>query len=169
MLRVSQRRGCKGIRACKDTLSAHQNFRRVRGTEVSVVAITKEKVLGKLKGLNVGKSPGPDGLHPKVLKEVAEEVEEAVLVSCQESVESRRVPEDWEMVNITPLFKKGQRQKTGNHRPVRLTSVVGKILEFAIKDEIVEYLEVPGKIGLSQHGFIKGRSCLTNLLELFEE
>eukprot|EP00061_Rhincodon_typus_P010907 g35544.t1 len=61
------------------------------------------------------------------------------------------------MANVKPLFKKGQRQKTGNY-----TSVFGMILESIIKDEIAEYLEVRGKIGLSQHGFI-------NLLEFFEE
>ena len=33
----------------------------------------------------------------------------------------------------------------------------------------MEYLEVQDKVGLSQHGFVKGRSCLTNLLEFFEE
>eukprot|EP00061_Rhincodon_typus_P014034 g40805.t1 len=38
-----------------------------------------------------------------------------------------------------------------------------------IKDEISEYLEVHGKIGRRQHSFIKERSCLRNLLEIFEE
>eukprot|EP00061_Rhincodon_typus_P010722 g35234.t1 len=47
--------------------------------------------------------------------------------------------------------------------------VLGKLKESIIKDEIVEYLEVLGKIGLSQYGFIKGRSCLTNLFKVFEE
>jgi len=42
------------------------------------------------------------------------------------------------------------------------------MLESIIKDKIAEYLEIRGKIGARQHGFIKGRSCLTNLLEFFE-
>ena len=54
----------------------------------------------------------------------------------------------------------------GNYRPVSLTSVIGKILESIIKDEIAEYLEVHDKVGPSQHGFVKGRSCLTNLSSL---
>eukprot|EP00061_Rhincodon_typus_P008971 g32056.t1 len=45
-----------------------------QGTEVSVLAITKEKMLGKLKGLKVDKSLRPDGLYPRVLKEIAEEI-----------------------------------------------------------------------------------------------
>ena len=60
-------------------------------------------------------------------------------------------------------------QQMGNSRLVRLTSVIGKILESKIKDKFAEYLEVHDKVRLSQHGFVKGRSCLTNLLEFFEE
>eukprot|EP00061_Rhincodon_typus_P007116 g28467.t1 len=51
----------------------------------------EEKLLGKLKGLKVDKSPGPDGLHPRVLKEIAEELVEALLGNFQESLESGRV------------------------------------------------------------------------------
>eukprot|EP00061_Rhincodon_typus_P014592 g41702.t1 len=142
------------------------------GAAVSVGAITKEKVLGKLKGLKVDKSFGAVGLYPRVLKEIAEEILEALVVIFQESPESGSVPEDWKVRNVTPLFKKGGRQKTGNYRPVSLTSVIGKILEirfYIIKDEIAEFLEVHDKIGLIQHGFVKRRSCLTNLFEFFEE
>eukprot|EP00061_Rhincodon_typus_P000354 g11423.t1 len=82
-----------------------------------MVAITKEKVLVKLNGLKVNKSPGPDGLHPSVLKEIAEEIVEALVVIFQKSLESGRIPEDWKIANVTPLFKKELRQKTENYRP----------------------------------------------------
>eukprot|EP00061_Rhincodon_typus_P004479 g22706.t1 len=49
-----------------------------------------------------------------------------------------------------------------------LNLAIGKNLEFIIKDGIVEYLEMHDKIGLSQHGFIKGMLCLANLLAFFE-
>eukprot|EP00061_Rhincodon_typus_P008492 g31132.t1 len=83
-----------------------------------MVAITKEKVLEKLNGLKVDKPPGPDGLHPRVLNEIAEEIVEALVVIFQESLESWRVPEDWKIINVIPLFKKGARQKTENYRPI---------------------------------------------------
>eukprot|EP00061_Rhincodon_typus_P003184 g19472.t1 len=101
--------------------------------KVIVVAITKEKILGKLKGLKMDKSPGPDGLHRRVQKKIAEEIMEALVVIFQESLESGRVPEDWKMANVTHLFKKGQKLKTGSYRPVSLTSVADKILESIIK------------------------------------
>eukprot|EP00061_Rhincodon_typus_P000783 g12741.t1 len=106
-----------------------------------MVAITKEKVRVKLIGLKVDKSSGPDGLHPTVLKEIAEEIVEAFVVIFQESLQSGRVPEDWKIANATPLFKKGVRQNTENYRQISLTLVVGMILESIVKDEISEYLE----------------------------
>eukprot|EP00061_Rhincodon_typus_P017635 g46411.t1 len=121
-----------------------------------MVAITKEKVLEKLKSLKVNKSPGPDGLHPRVVKEIADKIAEVLVVIFQESLESGRVPEDWKTIGVTPLFKKGVRQKAGNCRLISLTSVIGKILESIVKNEISEYLEVHDRIGQSQHGFIKG-------------
>eukprot|EP00061_Rhincodon_typus_P005835 g25822.t1 len=57
----------------------------------------------------------------------------------------------------------------GNYRPINLTLVVGKILESVEKYEISKYSEVHDKVGQSQHGLIKGRSYLTNLLKFFEK
>ena len=62
---------------------------------------------------------------------------------------------------------KGSKQDAGNYRPVSLTSVPGKIMESLIKEH-VEYLNDKHWLSVSQHGFVKGRSCLTNLLEAFE-
>eukprot|EP00061_Rhincodon_typus_P016099 g44130.t1 len=106
------------------------------------MAITKEKVLGKVKGLQADKSSRLDGLHSGVLTELAEEITEALLVIFQESLESGRVPVDCKMADVTSPFKKRSRQKTGNYWPVSLLSVIGKILKSIIKDEIKEYLEV---------------------------
>eukprot|EP00061_Rhincodon_typus_P012131 g37676.t1 len=89
-----------------------------------MAAITEEKVQEKLKCLKVDKSPRPDGLHPKVLKEIAEEIVQALAVIFQESLESGRVPEDWKITNVTPLVKKGITQKTENYMPISLTPVV---------------------------------------------
>ena len=53
--------------------------------------------------------------------------------------------------------------------PVSLTSVLCKLLETLIRDHMVEYLVKHNLINTSQHGFLKARSCLTNLICFFEE
>jgi len=44
------------------------------------------------------------------------------------------------------------------------TCVLCKVLESIIRDGLVDYLESAGLIRDTQHGFRKGRSCLSNLL-----
>ena len=66
------------------------------------------------------------------------------------------------------IFKKGSKDKAENYRPVSLTSVIGKLLESIIKEDIVEHLDTNRLLNDSQHGFRSGRSCLTNLLDFFE-
>jgi len=78
------------------------------------------------------------------------------------------LPHDWKQANISPIYKKGPRNVAGNYRPVSLTSVVCKILETLIKETMIRFLEDRAVITAKQHGFVSGRSCLTNLLESFE-
>jgi len=108
-------------------------------------------------------------MYPRVLKEMAEVIANALVVIFQNSMGSGEVPADWKTANIKPLFKKGSRQMAGNYRPVSLTSAVGKMLESIIKEEITGHLDRNRSIKQTQHGFLKGKSCLTNLLELFED
>uniref|UniRef100_A0A4W3J3J8 Reverse transcriptase domain-containing protein n=1 Tax=Callorhinchus milii TaxID=7868 RepID=A0A4W3J3J8_CALMI len=96
------------------------------------INISKEMVLDKLSGLKTDKSPGPDGLHPRVLKEVATEIVDGMSIIFQTSVDTGKVPNDWKIANVTPLFKKGGRENRENYRPVSLMSVVGKILECSV-------------------------------------
>ena len=79
------------------------------------------------------------------------------------------VPFEWKEANIIPLFKKGSNNKSENFRPVRLTSVICKLLQRLIKDHMVDFLVKHILLNSSQHGFLKVRSCLTNMLCFFEE
>jgi len=74
------------------------------------------------------------------------------------------VPKDWRKANVTPVLKKGKKEDPGNHRPGSLTSIPGKVMEQRILDVIVKQVEEKKFIRSSQHGFTKGKSCLTNLI-----
>ena len=70
---------------------------------------------------------------------------------------------------IAPIFKKGRRDLPSNYRPVSLTCIACKILEGIIKEDIMDHLQEEGLISTRQHGFMAGRSCLTNLLDAMED
>ena len=56
----------------------------------------------------------------------------------------------------------------GNYRPVSLTCLASKLMESCVKDAMLKHLLENNLNTPDQHGFTKGRSCLTNLLETFE-
>ena len=61
----------------------------------------------------------------------------------------------------------GNRSDPCNYRPVSLTSVVCKVMERIVKDNVVEQLNEYNVIKGSQCEFTRGLSCLTNLIEFF--
>ena len=120
-------------------------------------------IANKIKKMKDNKSPGVDGIPPKLLKEIVEQISIPLAIFFNLSLEEGIVPSEWKEANITQLFKKGSRNKPENYRPVSLTSVVCKLLETLIRDHMVEFLVKHKLIKTSQHGFLKARSCLTNL------
>ena len=128
--------------------------------------VTPEMIAKKIKKIKDNKSPGVDGIPPKLLKEIVEQIS---IPLAKLSLEEGIVPSEWKEANITPLFKKESRNKPENYRPVSLTSVVCKLLETLIRDHMLEFLVKHKLINTSQHGFLKARSFLTNLLCSFEE
>ena len=144
-------------------------FRGNQGEELGSLEVGREVVKKKLKDLKPDKAPGVDNIYPVVLQQLAGILCEPVSRLFRKSLDTKQVPEDWKNANVTPLFKKGLRGKTENYRPVSLTCICSKILESLIRDAIVDHLRTHKLIIDSQHGFLKGRSCLTNLLLFLEK
>ena len=110
-----------------------------------------------------------DGIPPKLLLKIVEQISIPLATVFNLSLEEGIVPLEWKEANIIPLFKKGSRNKSENYRPVSLTSVICKLLERLIKDHLVDFLVKNKLINPSQHGFLKARSCLTNMLCFLED
>jgi hypothetical protein len=137
--------------------------------ELSHVEFTQDKVLKKLQNLRSDSAPGPANIHPRILKELRYELVKPLCMLFTKSLHTEKVPQDWKLAIVTPIYKKGAKADPGNYRPVSLTSVPCKVMESVIKDELMLHLNQQNLISDSQHGFIPGRSCATNLLTFQEE
>eukprot|EP00061_Rhincodon_typus_P007874 g29989.t1 len=133
------------------------------------VHITEEEVLDILKCIKVDKSLGPAQVYPQTLWEAGEVIAGPLAEAFESLIATGKVPEDWKLANVVPLFKKDGKDKPENYNSLSLGSVVGTLLEGILRDRIYMYLEWRGLVRDNQHGFVRGRLRFTNLIELFEE
>ena len=81
------------------------------------------------------------------------------------TLSSGTIPQDWKDANVTPLRKKGSWTDCNDYRPVSLTSQVVKVLERLVLNALLDFTERNQIISCEQHGFQKGCSYTTQLLE----
>ena len=102
--------------------------------------ITEEKVKERLESLNPHKSPGPDGLHPRVLKELSNEISKPLAIIMQRSLDEHTLPHNWKDAHVSPIFKKGSKSSVTNYRPISLTSVIcGYNISRPLKSVLILY------------------------------
>lgn len=144
------------------------NFDFTNSQIFSEISVDEKLVAEKLSKMNTSKSQGPDELNPKLLFELRNELCKPLTILFNVSIQTGVIPQDWRDASVSPLHKKGSKNKSENYRPVSLTSIISKLLETIVKDSLVKHLDKYALIRSSQHGFTSGKSCLSNLLEFFE-
>ena len=137
--------------------------------ELRNIEIDEERVKKMIDGLKENSAAGPDRIPNKMIKEIKNEIARPITMLYKKCMEESKIPDEWRLSHITPIYKKGIRADPGNYRPVNLTSGLCKGLETMVKEDSDEFLEKNGLIKNSQHGFRRGRSTQTNLIEFLEK
>ena len=132
------------------------------------VFFPEDAISEKIGKLKADSAFGPDKIGPRILKATSDVLCAPLSVVFTKSLQEGVVPDDWRRQNITPIFKSGSRMMAGNYRPVALTSIVCKIMESILRDNIIAHLVKFQLIKASQHGFMSSKSCQTNLIEYLD-
>ncbi|KAJ7407773.1 RNA-directed DNA polymerase from mobile element jockey-like protein [Pitangus sulphuratus] len=105
---------------------------------------------------------GPDRIHPRILKEQADVITKPLWIIFEQPRESTEVPADWKLANVVQIFKKDKKEDPGNYRP-------GTVMEKIILGSIEIHLKDNAVTGQNQHGFMRGNSCLSNLISFYDK
>ena len=119
-----------------------------------------------LDNLDINKAQGPDAISGAVLKNCSETLAYPLSILFNLSYNTGYIPQEWKLANVVPVHKRDDKNKVINYRPISLTSLVMKVFERILYDELLT--RTIDKIDKRQHGFLRNRSCNSNLL-LFTE
>ena len=131
---------------------------------VPVIHIDEIDINNYIYKLKPSWSSGPDNLPSSVLKKIARYICFPLSVIFNYSLEKGEFPGNWKTSFIIPLYKSGPRNDVSNYRGISKLSCVPKMFEAIVTDHISFYCK--SLITPRQHGFIKGRSTNTNLIEI---
>ena len=136
----------------------------IRGVLMEEIKISQDDVKRAISEFKTNKSPGIDSITSTYALKIKDIIAHPLQLMFNRSLEVNEVPLDWKRANVTPIFKKGNKCLVENYRPISLTVIFGKVMEKILKKKIEKFASENNIIKNTQHGFTKGRSCLTNLL-----
>jgi hypothetical protein len=124
---------------------------------------TVYEVQSVLLELDVSKGAGPAGIPSLVLKNCESTFARPFPLLLNRSLSKCIFPDRWKFSYVTPIFKKGRRNNVEDYRGVAILSAIPKRFELLIY--ITMYDDLKNLLSVNQHGFMKNRWTVTNLLE----
>ena len=145
------------------------DFNFITETRIDSIAIKDEDILLLIRKLNPNKASGSDGISTQMLLISDESVVLPLKIIFRNILDSSVYPDLWKIADVTPIFKKEDKQLVKNYRPISLLPICGKIFEKLIFNSLYSYLSLNNLITKNQSGFVPGDSCTNQLLFLINE
>ena len=116
--------------------------------------------------LNNSKSPGPDKIPPKLLKDAVETICQSLAIVFNASLEKGTFPDIWKVACVTPVFKSGQKSNLSNYRPISVLSVFSGLLVKLAHDQLYDFLRANELLSKNKFAFQKLHSTITSMLNI---
>ena len=145
--------------------SAVPDIDEYKNMYLSNILFTESDVLKVLSSLDGSEACGPDVVSPAVLKQCAKEWAPSLVTLFNLSMKQSKVPTSWKLA--IPVHKKGDRDPVSNYRLISLLGIVSKVMEKCIDNHVS--IITNNLICSEQDGFIKGKSCSTQLTGVYHE
>ena len=133
------------------------------------IDIENDEIISLIRKINPNKATGSDGISGQMLLLCGESVVLPLQIIFRNILSTSIYPDMWKLANVTPIFKKSDKQLIKNYRPISLLPICGKILEKIIFNKLYNYLHSNNLITKNQSGFRPGDSTTNQLLYLLDE
>ena len=149
-------------RSGMSTSSADQRGDLTSSLSIPSVVLSLEDIYQVLSTLDANKGAGPDGIPAVAARGCALSLARPRWLIFNKSLDSGTFPSSWKVASVKPLWKAGNRSDVSNYRPISMLCVFSKIFERLVLQQLKPALRQ--LIHPNQHGFMGGRSTVTNLL-----
>ena len=138
------------------------------GCSITDIVFSQEDIVNAIDEVDTYSSTSHECIPASILRACKHQLCVPIHMLWEHSFASGKVPFYLKHQFITPIHKKDSKAEPENYRPVSLTSHVIKVFERVIRNALGQYLENNFLLSEKQHGFRKGRSCLTQLLSHYD-
>ena len=128
--------------------------------------VTTKDVLEVINSLKCKNSSGFDNISNNMVKIIKDLLSPALAVIINQSITTGTFPEKLKTAKVLPLFKKGDKNKLENYRPISLLPTISKIFEKVLFKQIYNYFDDEKILFQGQYGFRKGHSTELAAIEL---
>ena len=137
--------------------------------DICDVIVNVQKVRELLKSVNTSKSTGPDEIHPRFLKELADHLAYPITILFNNSLSEGSLPPIWKSANVSCIFKSGDKKSASKYRPISITPVICRLLERIIRNAVMSHCIDNNIFSDCQYGFRNRRGCTLQLLKVLDD
>ena len=130
--------------------------------------VDEHEIFTKLSTIKTSKSPGPDMIHPRFIKDGKTFLTHPLQHIINRSMATGKVPNTFKVARITPIHKAGDKRLATNYRPISILPIFSKLLEGIVYDRLYNYVISNKILSESQFGFQKGKSTLSALIQIVD-
>ena len=131
--------------------------------------ISAQEVMEAVAQIKTNKSSAIDCISAKLLKDAGDTISESLANIFNLSLQSGIFPDDWKLARITPIYKDGSKTECGNYRPISVISIVAKVFEKLVSNQLRSFMKENNIIIDEQSGFSPYHSTETMLLDSTNE
>ena len=131
-------------------------------------AITPEQVDKIIRDLKNSKASGMDNLDTYILKLTRKTIVPSVCHILNLSLQTNKFPTKWKLAKVVPLYKgKGSKLDPKNYRPVAILPILSKVLERAMFQQLVTYMDSNKLFNPNHHAYRSFHSTTTAMLQMY--